>query len=114
MTQNISLTRKNKGYSKKEVAAQVKPKQSSTKHMLKNPHDFAPYFPNQQNKNKQSNKKEKKRLPLDVSRFILQRSVWLTRNMNFIFKHIQERNQNTNAINIHIMNLFRDRGGKKE
>ena len=59
MTHNISLTRKNKGYSKKEVAAQVKPKQSSTKDMLKNPHDFAPYFPNQQNKNKQSNKKIK-------------------------------------------------------
>ena len=82
--------------------------------MLKNPHDFAPYFAPKlkltKQKQKQTNKKN--RLPLAVCRFILQRSVWLTRNMNF--KHIQERNQNTNAINIHIMNLFRDRGGKKE
>ena len=82
--------------------------------MLKNPHDFAPYFAPKLKLTKQKQKQTNKnnRLPLAVCRFIHQRSVWLTRNMNF--KHIQERNQNTNAINIHIMNLFRDQGGKKD
>ena len=83
--------------------------------MLKNPHDFAPYFAPKikltKQKQKQTNK-QKKPFASSCLRFILQRSVWLTRNMNF--KHIQERNQNTNAINIHIMNLFRDWRGKKE
>ena len=80
--------------------------------MLKNPHDFAPYFAPKLKLTKQKQTNKKNRLPLALCRFILQRSVWLTRNMNF--KHIQERNQNTNAINIHIMNLFRVQGGKKE